>query len=609
MAVDDVSPTPGGVTPVDAVARARAVGSRADAVALYAAWAERYDDDVFERLGVIGSDRIAELLHDLVDDPTAPIVDLGCGTGAVGRRLAELGHRRIVGIDLSPEMLALAQQTDAYEALHVGDLHELAAEVGAGAPEEPAGSSIRVPGGFAAAVSAGTFTTGHVDASAVPGMLSLLRPGAVLAWVVAPAMWPGFEAALLAHGAVVLTGELAPVRRTGSDSAHYVVAQLPYAPPTSITLADLDLDHHGVFDGLREHGPVVRVPALDAWVVTDRETAVRVLRDAESFTVDDPRFATAQVVGPSMLSLDGAEHRRHRGPFATAYRPAETSRRSSVFIDDTARRLVRGVAGSGSADLRAVLAAPLATIVAAHALGLGSTDPDDLLGWYREIVAATERAAVGDEPGDAARRAHRELGAAVLAAAAVPDSVLATIAAGLTPDELVSNAAVFLFGGIETTEAMIANLLFHLLSHQGALEAVRDDRTLVDAAIEESLRLEPAAARVDRYATTDTDLGAVRVANGDFVIVSLSAANRDPSVVDHPHRFDLHRPPGTPGHLAFVQGPHACLGAPLARMEARAALNAVLDLLPGLRLDGTTGVRGVVFRKVHSLPVRWDPVR
>lgn len=374
----------------------------------------------------------------------------------------------------------------------------------------------------------------------------------------------------------------------------------------SITLADLAASHHEVLAELRSAGPVAWVPALGAWVVTGREVAREVLRDADRFTVDDPRFSTAQVVGPSMLSLDGDEHRRHRGPFVAAFRPADVTARFGPAIDREARALVGRLAPAGRGELRTAIAGPLAAYVAGAALGLDRIGPDVLLSWYREIVAATERVSLGGDAGDEAARAVASLRAAVQEAAADPGTAVAAVRAQLADEELASNAAVFLFGGIETTEGMIANLLHHLLGDADTLHAVREDRALLGAAIEESLRLDPAVAQVDRYATRDTELGGRSIAAGDFVAVSLSAANRDPAVYAEPDRFDIGRV-GEPGHLAFVQGPHACIGAHLARLETAAAVGAVLDLLPGITLDAEHDpvVDGVVFRKVGALWATW----
>ncbi len=134
----------------------------------------------------------------------------------------------------------------------------------------------------------------------------------------------------------------------------------------------------------------------------------------------------------------------------------------------------------------------------------------------------------------------------------------------------------------------------------------RANRALIDTAVEESLRLEPAAARVDRYATADVDVAGATIRRGDLVVVSLSGANRDPEHFAEPDRFDLRRvTPRT--HVTFAQGPHACIGAQLARMETRAAIAAVLDLLPDVHLAGDVHVAGAIFRKPVALPATWTP--
>jgi cytochrome P450 len=180
-------------------------------------------------------------------------------------------------------------------------------------------------------------------------------------------------------------------------------------------------------------------------------------------------------------------------------------------------------------------------------------------------------------------------------------------AGGLRSGEVVSNAAVLMFGGIETTEGMICNAVLHLLGDPAQLRAVIADERLVAGAVEESLRLEPAAAVVDRYATADILLGAAPIRRGDLVTVSLSGAGRDPAFFPDPDRFDVRRE-NARQNLAFAHGPHFCLGAHLARAEARAAILALLRSLPALRLDPAhpAAPRGVVFRKPPALHVLWD---
>jgi cytochrome P450 len=189
------------------------------------------------------------------------------------------------------------------------------------------------------------------------------------------------------------------------------------------------------------------------------------------------------------------------------------------------------------------------------------------------------------------------------------DSLLASAARGsaeLTDEQVISNAAVLLFGGTETTEGMIANTVLHLLERPERVQRVRAEPGLLDPAIEESLRLEPAAAVIDRYATTDTRLGGAEIAKGELVRLSIAAANRDPGVFEDPDRFDLDRT-GARRHLAFAQGPHVCVGVHLARLETRAGIARLLERLPDLRLDPdrTATIRGLVFRKPPNLHVVW----
>ncbi|RKS73437.1 cytochrome P450 [Actinomadura pelletieri DSM 43383] len=380
----------------------------------------------------------------------------------------------------------------------------------------------------------------------------------------------------------------------------------------AVTATVLEDDPHPHLARLRSSEPVSWLPALGGWLVTSRPLAMEVMRDADAFTVDDPRFSTAQVVGPSMLSLDGPAHTRHRDPFARPFRPAPTRERFTAFVEAEAARLVDGLAPAGRAELRGDLAGPLAVAVVTEALGLEDVDAATVRSWYGAFVEAVSAITAGETAPAGADAAYRLLRAAVQDAigASRPGSLLAHAArdeAGLTADEVVANAAILMFGGIDTTEGMIANVVLHLLGHPDQLRLVLADRDLLPAAIEESLRLEPPASVVDRYATRDTEIGGTAVRAGDLVRVSLAAANRDPTVFPDPDRFDVRRR-NAADHLAFARGPHFCFGAHLARLEARVSVTALLDRLPGLRLDPSRPARphGLVFRRPRYLHVRWD---
>src|SRR5215831_11181651 len=174
----------------------------------------------------------------------------------------------------------------------------------------------------------------------------------------------------------------------------------PFPLGAAVTLRDLDGELHPLLRRLREREPVSWLPVLGGWLVTRRDLALRVLRDTRTFTVDDPRFSTARVIGPSMLSLDGAEHKRHRDPFAEAFRMTEIQDRLAEFVEAEAARLVSEFAAAGRAELRRDLAGPLAVAVVANALGMGRTDPKVILSWYDEIVGAVSAlAGESGEPG------------------------------------------------------------------------------------------------------------------------------------------------------------------------------------------------------------------
>ncbi len=199
----------------DLVARARSLRSADDAVALYRDWAESYDRDVFDTLGVIGSSRIADLLASHHADLDAPVLDLGSGTGVVAARLRDHGFTTIDGWDISPEMLEVAARRGSYRALRVVDLTKPFAAV-----DDHAGAER-----YAASISAGTFTSGHVDATAVPRIVEVLAEHAVVAWVIAEALAASFRDALRALGFAMVFDVLEPIRRGGPAESVMLVAR------------------------------------------------------------------------------------------------------------------------------------------------------------------------------------------------------------------------------------------------------------------------------------------------------------------------------------------------------------------------------------------------
>src|SRR4029077_10390136 len=146
--------------------------------------------------------------------------------------------------------------------------------------------------------------------------------------------------------------------------------RIPGVTP-DITLEQLEADPHPILAQLR---PLAWVPVLNGWLVTGREAALQVMRDAETFTVDDPRFSTGRVVGPSMLTRDGAEHARHRDPFAAPLRLAAVRERFTPLGEAEIRGLSDRFENDGRAELRRELAGPLAARVVGRLLGLDAAD-------------------------------------------------------------------------------------------------------------------------------------------------------------------------------------------------------------------------------------------
>lgn len=383
----------------------------------------------------------------------------------------------------------------------------------------------------------------------------------------------------------------------------------------AITVADLEANLHPLLHRLRATEPVSWLPALNGWFVTRRDYAIEVMRDAKRYTVDHPGFSTAQVIGPSMLSLDGDQHLRQRTPFERPFRLEAVQTRFRQPVADHIQHLLDGFAAQGRAELRRDFAGPVAVKTMIIALGLQAVSVATVLGWYDTIVDAVTRVTAGEPVSLEGRAAFAMLREHLLPALRQPPAANLLAAAkgateGLSDDQIVANAAVLLFGGIETTEGMIANAFFFLLTNPAMVALVRANLALLPAVIEETLRLEPAAAVVDRYARCDVQLGEALVKAGDLVRVSLTAANRDPVTFDEPDRFDPRRT-NLRAHVTFAQGPHVCFGLHLARLEAQLALERVITALPALQLEQTEAAmlaakpRGLVFRKPQALSVTW----
>lgn len=375
--------------------------------------------------------------------------------------------------------------------------------------------------------------------------------------------------------------------------------------PFGVTADRLSHDPHPILAEVRSSSPVCWIPDLSCWLVTGYRHAVEVMRDPATFTVDHPGFSTQQVIGPSMLSLDGAAHRLHRDPFTAPFRLRVVRSNVAGWIEDRADELVSAVERDGHADLRRTVARPLAVDTMAHILGLEGVSPSDLVSWYEAIVGAVDAVTMGSVTTEEGREAFAELTESVVASMETSPLLRSVRAGGhLTVDQIASNVAVLLFGGIVTGDGTNSLAIDYLLA-EGLVGGIRGDPNLVSAFVEEILRLEPAAAAVDRFATCDVEFEGAKISSGDLVRVSLSAANRDPEIFDEPDRLRLDRR-NAGKHLSFARGPHSCLGIHVAKAEASAVVRAISRRLDNPVLEDHVDPRGLIFRELERVPARWN---
>jgi cytochrome P450 len=383
-------------------------------------------------------------------------------------------------------------------------------------------------------------------------------------------------------------------------------------------------DPYPLYESVRRRG-LVR-SRLGPWVTASHATASAILRDRRfsSSPVHQRGYRPPPVLPPGdpraglpdndLLTLDPPDHTRLRRLVSGAFTPKAVAD-LEPFVRDTAARLT-AAAGPAGFDLIETLAFPLPIAVICHLLGVPAQDQARFRGWGRDVAATLD-----PQPARAAANQSR-LAEQALAAylrdlvakrrAEPDDSLLSALIAveeegdRLTPGELVSMALLLLVAGFETTVNLIGNGTVALLREpgRGQWRALGDDPALVPGAVEELLRYDSPVQMTSRIATEDADVGGTVIRQGTPVIVAIGGANRDPDAFGEPDRLQVSRPDAA-RHLSFSLGIHHCLGAPLARLEGRVALEELTRRHPGLELAGTPVRRPqLVLRGFESVPVR-----
>ncbi|QNG53820.1 cytochrome P450 [Pseudonocardia petroleophila] len=373
-------------------------------------------------------------------------------------------------------------------------------------------------------------------------------------------------------------------------------------------------DPYPAFAVLRALGPVHDHPLLGTPVAVSHAACSALLRgrdlgriwaDAEPA---DAFGAFNLLHRNSLLEREGEPHHRLRGLVAGAFNRGHTAR-LEPWVRGLATRLVddlaAGIAADGRADVISVLAATLPVEVIAELLGVPEPERSALRGWSNTIVTMYEPG-VDDDRRAAAERASAEFVDALRGLAEHrrrrpgEDLVSDLVAAGVESDELVGTAALLLMAGHEATVNVIGNGVLALLRHpvQWSVLATAP----LAPAVEELIRYDPPLQLFERTAVVDTEVAGHPVPAGTRIAALLGAAAHDPQVFDRPDELDVTRSHNP--HLGFGLGVHYCLGAPLARLEVAAALDALRTRLPDLALAAEPERRpDFVMRGLRTLPV------
>ena len=390
---------------------------------------------------------------------------------------------------------------------------------------------------------------------------------------------------------------------------------------------------HATYALMREQDPVLLQPGLDGetpiWFLTRYDDVVSALLDER--LVLDPALALSREeleqreassplpvderINTHLLTQDGPSHRRLRRLVTKAFTPriVEGLR---PRIEEIADALLDRVADRQAMDLVDDYAFPLPITVIAELLGIPTEDQSRFRTWSNTFVMPPITEELREQFAVHTNEFVSYLDDLFAQRRSDPtdDLVSALVQAEeqgdhLSENELYSMVVLLIVAGHETTVSLITNAVLALLSNPDQLEALRRDPSLLPRAIEELLRYDsPVERAITRWAAADVDFGGRTIKRGDFVIAVIGSANRDRAHFRDPDTLDLGR--DDVKHVGFGRGPHYCLGAPLARLEADIALTKLFGRLRNLRLAITEADlywRPIpIFRSLASLPVSWD---
>jgi len=398
------------------------------------------------------------------------------------------------------------------------------------------------------------------------------------------------------------------------------VVDIVEGPEVSALLGELTTltgreDPYPRYDRLREISPVVRADD-GALVVTRHADCAAVTRDARLGHMPPDMLAFAglpdwadhpslRTLFTSLLALNPPDHTRLRRLVSSGF----TARRVEALRPAVARMVADLLDRlDGPVDFISAFAFPLPVNVIGELLGVPEPDRPPFQSlvrdWSQLLDTITPSVIAAADPAAATMRSYLSSLAEERRRAPQDDLISALVAVEesgdrLSPDELLTMAALLFAAGFETTTNLLANGLVALLGAPSEIPDLHGDPAL---AVEELLRFDSPVQLVARVAWEPTIIGGVDISPGDRIVAYLGAGNHDPVRFDSPGVLDLSRPDNAP--LSFGGGIHYCLGAPLARLEAQIAFPALLGRFPGLRLDGSPARRdSLTIRGYTSLPV------
>ncbi len=371
---------------------------------------------------------------------------------------------------------------------------------------------------------------------------------------------------------------------------------------------------------MRETQPVFFDQNMQAWNLFRYDDVERVLSDHATFSSEQNRFVPEEYrdvspISASIVRMDPPRHHKLRQIVSQAFTPRMVAHMESR-IQEITSGLLDQVQALGEMDVIGDLAAPLPVTVIAELLGIPTERREDFRQWSNAFISgdaeATEEAMqAGMQAMNSLvdfftqiteeRRAHPQddLVSALLQAEVEGER--------LSSKELLGFCVLLLVAGNETTTNLIGNTILCLDENPGTMERLRANRELVPGALEEVLRYYSPVKLQPRWAVSETTIGDQRIEAGQLLLVWIASANRDEAQFPDADQFKIEREPNR--HLGFGRGIHFCLGAPLARLEARIALNAMLDRLPGSwRVPDVPlePIKSMSAFGMKQLPLRWE---